>query len=165
MILIEENDNRFYVDLSIIEGAGYGLFAAEPLQAGDCLEIIGVQVKINSIADKCTHYAFQYKFAATNKDPDRCIVPMGLAAMINHSDKPNAEICSIKSPKKNANSGQMVYRMLRPIQKDEEILACYSDDWSQAFKMMEKPDEDWESFVDFGLYNLDKIRKVIYAQD
>jgi hypothetical protein len=55
--------------------------------------------------------------------------------------------------------------MLRPIQKDEEILACYSDDWSQAFKMMEKPDEDWESFVDFGLYNLDKIRKVIYAQD
>jgi SET domain-containing protein len=165
MILIEENDDRFYAGLSTIEGAGYGLFAAQPLEEGDCLEIIGVQVKINSIVDKCTHYAFQYKFAATNKEPDRCIVPMGYAALINHSDTPNAEICAVKGPKKNTNSGQMVYRMIRNIAKDEEIVACYSEDWSQAFKMMEKPDEDWESFVDFGLYNLSEIRKVIYAQD
>lgn len=156
MILIEEQDDRFYIGKSTVPDAGNGLFAAKALKKGDILEIVGVQVKAGSNADKCTDYAFTYKFAASEKDASRYVVPMGFAGMVNHCrERQNALIRGLKSrPPQNRNSGQMVYQMIRDIEIGEEILGDYGNEWEETFSLLKKGDEDWETFMSYQLYNL-----------
>jgi len=156
MICVEETDHRYNVKKSTIPGAGLGLFAKVPLKKGDCLELVGAQVPIQSITDIATYYAGKYKFAATDKDPTRYVIPMGYAAFVNHcQEKQNVQIVAAKgrSPK-NPNSGQIVYLFLRDIEPDEELLGDYGPKWEETFRWLEKVDEDWETFVDHNLYRI-----------
>lgn len=171
-MLIEETDDRFYLKESTILNAGMGVFAKEDIVKGEFLEIIGVQVKINSIADKCTHYANKYKFAATGKlvkeqkkvEYNRLVVPMGFGAIINHSpssELQNAEIWYRQGTKRNPAAGQAVYRFIRDIKKDEEILGNYGEMWQGVIDWAgDKANEvkdDWETFLSYDLYSLGEL--------
>lgn len=67
MYVVEETDYRFCIKTSTLPNAGLGCFAKEKIAKGECLEIIGVLVRCQSPADRCTHYANRYKFAPKEK--------------------------------------------------------------------------------------------------
>lgn len=164
MYLVEETDDRFYVKDSTIPNAGLGCFAKERIQAGDCLEVIGVYVKCKSPADICTAYANRYKFAA-RENFTYYIVPLGWGGMVNHTDdktRQNVELRWKKGrSKKSQHSGDVVYVALRDIEADEELLGHYGEaiameiKWAAenaaAFAQMEK---EWEAFLAWDLYNM-----------
>lgn len=60
MILVKENDDRFYIKKSNIPDAGLGVFASKDISKGEFIEIIGVMVEKDSVADLCTHYSNNY---------------------------------------------------------------------------------------------------------
>lgn len=158
MILVEEKDDRFYLANSTIKKAGVGVFASVDLKKDDFLEIIGAMVKKNSIADKCTSYANNYKFEARYENADRYVVPMGYAGMVNHTDdkeKQNAIITHLKRTPNNESSGGLVYLFTKDINKNEEILGNYGENWSQ--KLQDK--NDWQMFLDLELYNLKDLKR------
>lgn len=171
MITIEETDDRFYISESTLPEAGRGLFAKVPIKKGSHLEIIGVQVKAGGIANACTEYGNKYKFAANAKKKE-IVIPMGYGGIVNHSpDKAsqNAAITYIENRKpKNPAAGNVVYAFLRDIEADEEILGNYGDDWSKVLtwaeemneKKRELPEEQWETFLTFDLYNLGDLSDI-----
>jgi hypothetical protein len=112
---IVENDERFYVGVSKIPGAGKGLFARVPLSQGDRLEVIGVLVPAGSASDDCTCYANQYKFRMGNL----LLIPLGFAGMVNHSRNPNME--------KVIEGESIALVTTRPISADEELTIQYGD--------------------------------------
>ena len=112
---LNEPDNRFYVKESTIPGAGVGCFARLPLRAGDCLEVVGVLVRPGSAADRCTAYADHYKF----RHAGLLLIPVGFAALVNHSTTPNLE--------KHERDGKLFLRALRDIAVDEELFLTYSE--------------------------------------
>ena len=83
--MLDEQDDRFYVGPSRIPGAGDGLFSRVPVRAGDRLVVIGVTIRADSHADRCTRYADQYKYRVG----DTLVIPVGYGAMVNHSSSPN----------------------------------------------------------------------------
>lgn len=161
MITIEEKDTRFYIADSTLDGAGEGLFAKQDFEEGDHLEIMGVCVTKGSISDRCTQYAEKYKFAATGtRNSNRVIVPMGHAGIVNHSNNEedqNAEIRKINN--------RMVYYFIKDIKQDEEILGFYGKPWQKTLNWAKTSsnlvDDDWETFLSHGLYNLGILSKEI----
>jgi len=131
MNFIEETDTRFYLKESTIPNAGWGCFANTFLKRGDWLEIIGVYVKVGSWSDKCTHYAKRYKFAGSPKRNAK-IVPMGFGGMVNHSDDANLQNCALEYNaglgKRSEHTGQVVYRFIKDIFPDEELIGNYGPD-------------------------------------
>ena len=111
---IHEPDERFVLRPSTIPGAGLGVFARVDLAAGDELEIVGVIVPRDSIADRCTHFADGHKF---NLGDDRLLIPCGFGGMVNHADEPNLE--------RVLNGDRIVLRALRPIRAGEELVHRY----------------------------------------
>ena len=110
-----EQDTRFYISDSTLPKAGKGLFAKAPLVQGERLEVLGVLIPADSVADQCTHYADPYKFRVG----DQLLIPTGYGAMVNHSVNPNLE---------KLIEGERVYlKALRPIKEGEELLFCYSE--------------------------------------
>ncbi len=115
MMIINENDERFYVDVSTIPGAGNGLFAKIPLGEGDRLEVIGALVPAGSVCDVCSRYADRYKFRVG----ELLLIPLGFGGMVNHSKRPNME---------KVIEGHSVYlRATRPISAGEELFFGYGD--------------------------------------
>jgi SET domain-containing protein len=177
MILIEETDERFYLKKSTVPNAGLGVFTRTFIPKGEYLEIIGIMVKTNSMADNCTHYADKYKFAANGKtrqgkyetDFSRKIVPIGLGGIVNHSptkEQQNAEIFYRNGPNRNSASGKAVYRFIRDIEPNEEVLGSYGEEWLEIMDWAENKAEDisntedeWETFLSYDLYNLGQLRK------
>jgi len=177
MILVEETDERFYLKESILPNAGLGVFAQKSLKKGEWLEIIGVMIKSNTLTDQCTHYADKYKFAASGKilqgkqvtDFSRKIMPCGLGGMINHAPEPemqNVEIFYRNGPKQNSAAGKAVYRFMRNIEPDEEILGHYGEEWSKIMGWAETKAEElveiedaWETFLSHDLYRLGQLKK------
>lgn len=182
MILVQETDERFYLAKSTVPNAGTGVFSKVPLQKGDWLEIIGAQVEVGSLADKCTTYAKNYKFAATGSikkgkkviDHTRLIVPMGFGGMVNHAPSreiQNAEIGYLQKPTRNSAAGKAVYYFLRNIAKDEEILGNYGEDWGGVFDwasdcatFSNDIETEWERFLDHDLYNLGKLKSQLVKE-
>ncbi len=171
-MLIEETDDRFYLKESTVPNAGMGVFSKEDIEKGEFLEIIGVQVKMNSIADQCTQYANKYKFAATGKlikeqkkiEHDRLVMPVGFGGMVNHApsaELQNAEIWYRQGAKRNSAAGQAVYRFIRNIKKDEEILGNYGEEWQGVMDWVgekaEEVENDWETFLSHNLYSLGEL--------
>ena len=113
--MIDEPDGRFYAAPSTVPGAGQGLFARVPLQAGDRLAVIGVLVRRDSASDRYTHFADEYKFRAG----DHLLIPCGVAAMANHSAQPNIE---------KVLEGEAVFlELLRDVVAGEELCFAYSE--------------------------------------
>lgn len=174
MILVEERDDRFYIQESTIPGAGKGLFAKVHIPAGSSLEIIGVQVKAHSETDACTAYANNYKFAADDRKLDRYIVPLGYAGIVNHANSPetkNVEIRATHGPRKNAAAGKMVYYFLKDVNPGEEILGDYGELWKGAFDwvnervaVLEESEDEWETFLAYDLYNLGSLKREIQKE-
>ena len=154
MNVIEETDDRFYIAESKLPNAGMGLFAKVKIEKGDYIEVIGVNVKYGGIADKCTHFANRYKFAAEpEKEFVHSLIPLGYAAMINQANTkeqqnvslthlPETVVCKFcagqggECPEcggggyatlvpRNPAAGRTIYAALRDIEPDEEILGNY----------------------------------------
>jgi hypothetical protein len=169
MIIIEETDNRFYVEKSTIPNGGNGCFTKEHLNAGDWLEVIGVYVKTGGVADFCTEYARRYKFAGSNK-MDAKIVPFGFAGLVNHSSDPKLQNCKLEFTKglskRSQHAGQVVYRFIRDIYPNEELIGNYGPDMEKEIgaiaandNFYENNKQEIENFLKFDLYGLDKIIK------
>jgi SET domain-containing protein len=160
MIIVDEDDKRFYIAPSTVPGAGNGLFAKEMIRKGDCLEVIGVMVRAGSEADQCTEYANHYKFAASDKNPTCYIVPLGYAGIVNHTDdksQQNVFLSYSKSrSKRNPNAGQVAYEALRDIVPGEEILGYYGDGRDKALKW-QKNKSEWDKFLAHNLYDLGTV--------
>jgi len=167
MILIDENDDRFYIARSTQPEAGRGLFASRDIEEGDCLEVKGVMVDKGSPADSCTAYADAFKFAADYAGVyTRHIIPMGYAGIVNHAnnkEEQNVEIRHIMRGGKKV----CVYQFVKPVAAGQEILGDYGDDWrgldGWSRKVNEASDEseerEWASFIGRGLYNLDRLSR------
>jgi SET domain-containing protein len=111
---LSEPDDRFYVKDSTVPGAGRGCFARVALRAGDCLEVVGVLVQPGSAADRCTAYADHYKF----RHAGQLLLPVGFAALVNHSATPNLE--------KHERDGRLFLRAVRDVAAGEELFFTYS---------------------------------------
>jgi SET domain-containing protein len=159
MILVEEKDERFYIKESTIENAGLGVFAKQDIKKDSYLEIIGVMVNVNSVADKCTDYAKNYKFAANFSDKfDRHIIPMGFGGIINHTENPNfqnVELRYIKHTSSNNAAGSAVYYFIKDVKANEEILGNYG----QLFELKMNEEKYWQMFLDLELYNLKQLKR------
>jgi hypothetical protein len=115
MLILDETDTRFYAAPSTIPGAGRGLFARGSLGAGDRLAVVGVLVRRDSEADRCTAFADEYKLRAG----DHLLIPCGVAALANHSAQPNLE--------KVVEGTSVFLRLLRDVEAGEELCFSYSD--------------------------------------
>lgn len=171
MKVVEETDTRFYIKESTVPKAGRGLFAKERLKKGDYLEIIGMIVKENSVADDCTAYGNNYKFQANPDSMKFKVVPFGYAGIVNHSQdkhKRNVEIAFIGTSVKRSPWGTgVVYRFTRDIAKDEELLTDYGLEYTKNLAWMihseadlEKVKDDWEVFISHDLYDLGRFKSI-----
>jgi SET domain-containing protein len=115
MVILDELDTRFYAGPSTLPGAGRGLFARVPLQAGDRLTVVGVLVKRESAADRYTAFADEYKFRAG----DYLLIPCGVAGMANHSSTPNLG--------KVVEGDAIFLELLRDVDAGDELCFSYSD--------------------------------------
>lgn len=115
MKIFDETDSRFYLDQSTISGAGTGLFSAHELPAGEMIRALGCYLIPDSQLDQCTAYADEYKLRVD----DLLLIPVGPAAMVNHSDSPNLEKVIVDRC--------LYFRTLRDIRKNEELFIRYSD--------------------------------------
>jgi len=159
MIFVEEKDKRFYLAPSKIKDAGMGVFASEDISKESFLEILGIMVDVGSVADNCTEYAKNYKFAANFADKyDRHIIPVGFGAIVNHTDDKefqNVELRYIKHSSQNPAAGAAVYYFTKDVKKDEEILGNYG----QQFMLKMTEDKYWQMFLDLELYNLKQLKR------
>lgn len=115
MVILDEPDERFYAAPSTVPGAGRGLFARVPLRAGDRLAVIGVLVRRDSVCDRCTDFADEYKFRAG----DYLLIPCGIAGMANHSSQPNVE--------KVVEGEEVFLELLRDVDAGQELCFAYSE--------------------------------------
>jgi hypothetical protein len=150
-----------------------------PLKKDGFLEIIGVLVKRNSVADSCTAYANNYKFGCKEGDDIWHLVPMGYAAIINHANTKTQQNCEIKNVRAKvsnkkiksnkdffAYSGEAVYRFIRDIDKDEELLGDYGHEWrkheaqvNQLNRLYTENELDWNKFLSYKLYNMPLLQE------
>jgi hypothetical protein len=169
MIFVEEEDLRFCIKKSTITNAGFGCFAKQFLKKNDWLEVIGIYVKTNGVADLCTHYARRYKFAGSEK-ADAKIIPMGYAAIVNHSNDPAIQNCKLTFlrglNKRSQHAGQVVYQFTRDIFLDEEVVGNYGDNISKEINTMnnnfdfyDTNKEEIDKLIKCNLYDLQPIIK------
>lgn len=157
MIEIKEEDKRFYVSKSTQPGAGRGLFASTRIRKGDDLEVIGVLVERGSVADLCSSYADEYKFAADYSDSfKKHIIPLGYGGIVNHANNKRDQNVEIRYVKRGSEE-ICIYHFIRDVEKDEEVLGDYGEEFRRARGAAE--DEEWGSFLELGLYNLGKLKR------
>lgn len=115
IVILDEPDERFYAAPSTIPGAGRGLFARVPLQAGDQLVVLGVLVPRDSASDRYTDFADEYKFRVG----DCLLIPCGIAAIANHSSQPNLT--------KVVHGEAVFLELMRDVDAGEELCFAYSE--------------------------------------
>ncbi len=125
---IHEPDSRFELKPSTIPGAGLGVFARVDLAPGDELEIVGILVPRDSVADRCTHFADGHKFQVGN---DHLLIPCGFGGMVNHAHDPNMF--------RVVKGERVVLQVLRSIRAGEELFHRYSAGACKRFGIGERP--------------------------
>ena len=114
-MIIDEQDDRFYVADSTIPGAGKGLFTKVPIRKGDRFEVVGALVRRDSAADRCTHFCDHHKFRIGD---GQLLIPLGFGGMVNHSSTPNLQ--------KVVEGGRLYLEALRDLAADEEVFFTYT---------------------------------------
>lgn len=175
MLEVYEEDDRFYLGYSTLVNGGLGVFAKRLVQKNETLEVVGVMIEKGSDTDLCTHYANDYKFAARPKNFTRYIIPMGLAAIVNHSiDKSQINMIMEYQggPKKSIHSSNLVLKVIKPIFPDEECFHYYGDEWNnglkwekEALSTLTSEEQEWNKFISHRLYNLDLFDKILKDND
>ena len=131
MMIISEDDDRFFVEASTIPGAGMGLFTRVPLDEGDRLDVVGVLIREGSVSDECSRYADCYKFRVG----EFLLIPLGFGGIVNHSRRPNME---------KVIEGHSVYlRATRSISAGEELFFEYGLHYFEATKVDPASFESW----------------------
>ena len=121
-MIVDEEDERFYVADSTLPGAGKGLFTKVPLRKGDRLEVVGVLVRRDSASDRCTHFSDHHKFRIGES---LLLIPLGFGGMVNHSPNPNLQ---------KVLEGERLYlEALRDLPADEELFFTYTPYAQEAF--------------------------------
>lgn len=165
MILVREDDPRFYLSQSTLPNAGLGVFTNVNLKAGDFLEIVGIEVEEESDANRCTHYAHGYKFASGNKG--RLIIPLGFAGMVNHATDhqgQNMELEYLPRKKtKNVNAGSAILRVIKPVKAGDELFHYYGRDLDKELKwkseaLSQDVGQDWRELIEMDLYGLGALK-------
>ena len=161
-----ENDDRFYIKDSTIEGAGRGVFARRKISKGERLDVDGVLVERDSAADSCTAYVNAYKFAATvvhlacgGFDSGKfLILPTGFGGMVNHTNNETLQNVGIVY----LESYEIAYEFLRDVEQHEEVLGYYGDDYQNmreyADKQQRKESSVIERFLELDLYGLGRLK-------
>ena len=101
---------------------------------------------------------------------DAKILPLGYAAIINHSSDPAIQNCRIEAipglAKRSPHAGQIVYKFLRDIQPDEELIGNYGPNIdkeiqkiSESSNFLTANSEELAKFLEYNLYNLSDIVK------
>ncbi len=124
-MLVNEEDDRFYVAKSTLPGAGSGLFTKVPLRKGDRLEVVGVIVRRDSVSDRCTHFCDHHKFRIGES---QLLIPLGFGAMVNHSPTPNLQ--------KVFEGDRLYLEALRDLPADEEVFFTYTPYAQEAFGLL-----------------------------
>jgi hypothetical protein len=147
-MIIKETDGRFYLNDSLIEDAGMGLFANVDINEGEILEVVGFKVKKDSVEDICTRYANDYKFSSP--DPEFYIVPIGFGGMVNHTSDPHMQNVEIRHI-----NNSTVYYFIKNVKKNQEILGYYGEKWNEKLN----EEAAWQMFLDLELYNLEELKR------
>lgn len=150
MIILEETDNRFYVDYSTIPNANKGLFAKEKISKGETIEIIGVYVKRRGATDICIEYTSRQRYIFK----DFYVVPIGFAAMINftpYKEKENV-IC--------VGTDRAYLEITQDVQPDQEIF-LYG---GQAIEEMLKNQNELQNNIEIeeSIFFLDNFKKLSF---
>jgi uncharacterized protein len=124
-MLVNEEDDRFYVADSTLPGAGSGLFTKAPLRKGDRLEVVGVIVRRDSASDRCTHFCDHHKFRIGES---QLLIPLGFGGMVNHSTTPNLG--------KVLEGDRLYLEALRDLPADEEVFFTYTPYAQEAFGLL-----------------------------
>lgn len=120
--------NHLIVKQSKIEG--YGVFAAKKLAMDELIEKTPILI-FNYEPDKQAtpnNDPLRNCYFALS-DPKKKALPLGLAALYNHANEPNAGY------QFDADAQTMTIKALRPIAKGEEILISYSVNWFEYRNM------------------------------
>jgi hypothetical protein len=124
-MVVEEEDDRFYVADSTLLGAGRGLFTKVPLRKGDRLEVVGVIVRRDSASDRCTHFCDHHKFRIGESG---LLIPLGFGGMVNHSPTPNLQ--------KVFEGDRLYLEAVRDLAADEEVFFTYTEYAQEAFGLL-----------------------------
>lgn len=101
---------------------GRGVFALKNFSAGEIIErcpILHLTPRERRLCEKTLLNYYIYPW----KNLRDAAVIMGYGFIYNHSYQPNAKW------KPNLKTSEMVYRAIKPIKKDEEILIDYNGDY------------------------------------
>lgn len=147
---VDEQDSRFYVGRSTIPGAGDGLFARVALRAGDRLAVLGVTIPSDSVSDRCTRYADEHKYRVG----DLLVIPLGYAAMVNHSASPNMA--------KVYEDGELYLAAVRDIAEHEELSFAYNPRALERFGLLNAvvdtlPSDQSSTFTNTGAAGINRL--------
>lgn len=146
MITIEETDDRFYIDTSLIPNAGRGVFAKRLILKDERLKIIGILVKLRGVSDQCTEYSKWHRFKTLGYN----LIPMGYGGMVNHAQ--SVELGNVKLVRE---SYDLYYQAVRNIFPNEEILSPYCQNYDAylAYKATDDLENIAVEFRELSLNN------------
>ena len=125
MIHVEEQDTRFYIKESTIPGAGVGIFAKVDIKKNDFLRVVGVVIAENTVAALIMREIKPIKiYSFNNPQILGTLIPAGWGALVNHTDNEEKRNCEI-----TPIGGDVYYIFTKDVNKDEEVLGNYGNDW------------------------------------
>lgn len=135
-------DKRVYIDISLIEGAGYGCFASEDIPARTVIESSPVILYsadtmnyLNKIHSGVRHILNDYAF----KWPDGlAAMSMGWGGIYNHSFDPNCQWRFRTEEKDGFNA--LFFRTVKDIKAGEEIYVRYVPDYDMLWFLDDSQD-------------------------
>jgi uncharacterized protein len=109
---------KVYIDTSLIQDAGRGVFACQPIKSGEVIEICPVVELWDEAAALKNSELYNYYFLWKNKK--NAAIALGFGSIYNHSYSPNATY------KKHLPDKTIEFVAIKNIGKGEEITVNYN---------------------------------------
>lgn len=144
-----KNNKKLYFSRSPIHG--YGVFADELIKKDEIIEVVP---SVEILPSRTTalwryryglneHTNYQVGFEESNNQRDiahnRSVIPAGYGMFYNHSEDPNAVWSAWQ-----ADERLLTFSAVKDIQKDEEILITYGEDYAWNSVDWEPPTKNME---------------------